>query len=525
MAAGQSSQGLRCKQCGRPLSNSPSRAQSLPSSGVSSGLADLFGDDSYDLGANGAQASPLQPVGRLGTLKPAKAGALARPEKSRRKKRRKVSLPSIPPGAIAGVTVVAIVLLIAMVFVAPAAAFMISLLLMFLSPFLCLGGILWTVARAFRDDPTKALMCLLIPFYGLIYTHSTYSENRGPTRMVVTGLGLFVLAFVAAVTSHGGFSRELDQMSRSAPAPNIAYDLSVAAHLPFNDRGAATQLAPGVAVYGIPVGMDGGSVAGFYRSKYWLYLPEGQHSAKSLPCVLITEAGSNLLTGIDTGNLNVPPGHPEHMPYPQAGMAVLAFSLDGALVGNPDHLTYADLLSAHTKFRDSFAGMINARNALEYVLEKVPEVDPSRIFIAGHSSAGTLAILFAQHESRLRGCVAYAPCTDVAARLRPLVGQSSSMPLPGVDHFLMRSSPMSHVSSLKCPVMIFHAQDDSNVPVSESTTFANLAKQSGKHVDLVTVPTGDHYQSMIDQGIPTGLQWFEHITQAAAPAATAPPAQ
>ena len=45
---------------------------------------------------------------------------------------------------------------------------------------------------------------------------------------------------------------------------------------------------------------------------------------------------------------------------------------------------------------DAQAGLVNARNALEFVLARVPEVDPKRIYAAGHSSAGTLALLFAE---------------------------------------------------------------------------------------------------------------------------------
>ncbi len=48
--------------------------------------------------------------------------------------------------------------------------------------------------------------------------------------------------------------------------------------------------------------------------------------------------------------------------------------------------------------------------------------------------------------------------------------------------------------------MVFHAADDSNVPVTESREYVARLTAAGKDVTFVEVPTGEHYQSMIDQG-------------------------
>jgi hypothetical protein len=86
------------------------------------------------------------------------------------------------------------------------------------------------------------------------------------------------------------------------------------------------------------------------------------------------------------------------------------------------------------------------------------------------------------------------------------------------------------VQHLNCPLLLFHAMDDSNVPASESQQCADRLKQAGKNVTLITVPTGDHYESMIQQGIPTAINWLTQ--QGAAPkpptqplAAAPPPAR
>lgn len=56
--------------------------------------------------------------------------------------------------------------------------------------------------------------------------------------------------------------------------------------------------------------------------------------------------------------------------------------------------------------------------------------------------------------------------------------------------------------------MVFHARDDSNVPFSDAEAFVAKLKTAGKSVTFETTPDGDHYQSMIDPGIPTAIAWL-----------------
>ena len=194
---------------------------------------------------------------------------------------------------------------------------------------------------------------------------------------------------------------------------------------------------------------------------------------------------------------------PEHLPYVKAGFVVVAYDLDGDSPNkDPEERSY-------NAFRASNAGLINAVQALEYTLAKIPEVNPQRIFTAGHSSAGTMALLFAEHEPRIAGCIAYAPCSDLKNRLPAVLVRTLSSQLKDLPEFLVRSSPRTHEANLKCPVMVFHAADDSNVPVQESRDFVKRLKDSGKDVTLVEVPSGDHYQPMLDSGIPSGIEWVK----------------
>lgn len=239
---------------------------------------------------------------------------------------------------------------------------------------------------------------------------------------------------------------------------------------------------------------------------YWQ--PVGGHADRSLACVLVASAGSTLLHGATVPDVSYVA---ETRPYVDAGFAVLGVSLDGPIL-NKDRATDRDYSRAYEQFRRSGAGTVNVRNAVEFLTNNVPQVDPKRIYIAGHSSAATLALLAAEHEPRLKGCIAYAPATDVVARLKNVIDDSAaSRALPGVAEFAKQSSPLTHVSKIGCPVFLFHAADDSNVPVADSRRFAELLKSNGKSVTYVEVPTGNHYDSMIQQGIPRAIPWLKEL--------------
>ena len=156
--------------------------------------------------------------------------------------------------------------------------------------------------------------------------------------------------------------------------------------------------------------------------------------------------------------------------------------------------------------------MVNVRNGVEFLIRKVPQVDPQRIFIAGHSSAGTLALLAPAYEPRLKGCVAYAAISNVRTRLQPIMSdRAAQRAFPGLDQFIVRSSPLVHSKEINCPVFLFHAMDDSNVTYDQSASFNKRLMSEGKTLEYVEVPTGNHYDSMIQQGIPRAIPWLKRL--------------
>ena len=232
-----------------------------------------------------------------------------------------------------------------------------------------------------------------------------------------------------------------------------------------------------------------------------LYVPHGQHRRHSLGCVFVAPAGAPIFAGNSQGDGD----RVEHVPYVKAGYAVVACDIDGTFDANDKSV--ANMRSTYAKFKAAAGGVVNGENALEYVLAKLPEVDPERLYAAGHSSTAIWALLFAEHEPRIKGCIAYAPLADLFGR-NPSQRAAIEKEFPGIDRF----SPQEGVNRLKCPVFVFHSEDDHNVPIGITRNFVELLQTMNSHVAFHTVPTGDHYQSMITEGIPQGIQWLKSLS-------------
>ncbi|WP_309399588.1 prolyl oligopeptidase family serine peptidase [Cerasicoccus maritimus] len=247
-----------------------------------------------------------------------------------------------------------------------------------------------------------------------------------------------------------------------------------------------------------------------------IYLPAGAEDAApgSLPCVLVAPAGTDLLSGAMLGELDDEAYHDETLPYAEAGIVTVFYSIDG---GGEDYFYDDDSMmeaasSQYDQFRDAQAGILNGRYALEFVLAELPMVNPEQIYTAGHSSAGTLSLLLAMHEPRVAGCLAYAPGVDIEvfhAELldTPLIG----LIFPNVKNFLRKSSPINNVEKLQCPTFLFQSMEDEVVEIGEFNAFTDRlkAQPNAPEFDIMIIEQGDHYWPMIEDGMPAGIEWIK----------------
>lgn len=260
--------------------------------------------------------------------------------------------------------------------------------------------------------------------------------------------------------------------------------------------------ASGEAVHFVSLG-DGPSIKGS-ATKMRVYLPAKINLEKKHPCILIAPAGTNMLRGndVDAGDY-----HDEALPYAQAGMVVVLYSLDGATDQkvNPNR----QFSASFTAFEAAGGGVTNGRIAMEFALAKLRMVDPDRIYSAGHSSAGTVSLLLASQESRLAGAIAYAPICNMERRLSRYINDATvTRALPSLPEFVRATSPLNYAPIFKTPLFVFHARDDSNEPYVNTQEFVEALRTSGKNVEFVTAEHGNHYQSMIEEGIPAAIRWI-----------------
>lgn len=238
--------------------------------------------------------------------------------------------------------------------------------------------------------------------------------------------------------------------------------------------------------------------------RVWMYIPASAPQAKKTPVILIAPAGARLFHGNDFGESGG--DHPEHLPWARAGYIVVAYEIDGPL--EMSQKKDSEYIHAMRLFMRAGGGIANARAAMGFAAARVPQADMSRVYTVGHSSAATLALQVAQAEpKRIKGCVAFAPCTDVEGYLGDAFDVLDKA-APGIKAFIARMSPINHPEKLTCPTFLFHADDDTNVELSDNATFASVVGSTNKRLTFVRVPTGNHYESMISKGIPQAIAWL-----------------
>jgi hypothetical protein len=101
-----------------------------------------------------------------------------------------------------------------------------------------------------------------------------------------------------------------------------------------------------------------------------------------------------------------------------------------------------------------------------------------------------------------------APALDVPQRLEAMAGAMDA----GFDEFLRQISP-SEIPSLPCPVWIYQARDDDNVPAAQSEAFA---KKHGAKVTLRLADRGGHGGAYTD-GLPQAAAFLGDTLRAQPP--------
>lgn len=268
-------------------------------------------------------------------------------------------------------------------------------------------------------------------------------------------------------------------------------------------KGGATmsgeEIEPGVWRSEVTLPIDGDA------TRAWVYRPSAAlapHPATQFPCVFIAPAGTDVTGGAPLNDDE----RETHVPYVNAGMIVVAYEINGLS---------SDKAVAARDFERAQMGLVNAQGAVSWALKNVRGIDASRLFAVGHSSAGTLALQLAQHDSRIRAGVAFAPACNFAwpdpgGSVLDIAAREDGK-VPGFSAYLRRMMPQSNISAIRCPLFLFSCNDDGVVNPKEVQGFVATAHKAGKDVTLLRQPEGGHVQGMKDVGIPAAIVWMKRL--------------
>lgn len=134
---------------------------------------------------------------------------------------------------------------------------------------------------------------------------------------------------------------------------------------------------------------------------------------------------------------------------------------------------------------EAFYGEVEDVIAAAKAAEKISYVDPKHIYLGGHSTGGTLALLVAEMTDRFRGVFAFGPVDDVS-------GYAGSEKMPFNHHDAMEvrlRSPVHWMSSITSPTWIIEGDGQGNMAALENLDAADHPDS----VRFVRVKGKDHF--------------------------------
>jgi dipeptidyl aminopeptidase/acylaminoacyl peptidase len=125
-------------------------------------------------------------------------------------------------------------------------------------------------------------------------------------------------------------------------------------------------------------------------------------------------------------------------------------------------------------------------------------VDSSRLGVTGYSYGGFMSSWIVGHDTRFKGAVIGAPCTNLSSMygtsdigVRFGEAQWGGVRKDALDAFL-EHSPLTYAPNVETPVLLLHGEADLRVPMEQSEQYYVTLKRLGKVVEFVRFPGGYH---------------------------------
>ena len=300
--------------------------------------------------------------------------------------------------------------------------------------------------------------------------------DRQPRFRMYGMLNSYIIRFVSAFTALGigifgviSISRIFDSVEQK---PLTYIDVNQLPAL------RAVGESNGITEYQVAFPRGNARVSGFV-----VYLPTNPAKPK-LPCLFMSPSGTTPLYGRTLAQGTAW----DYIPYVLAGYAVVVYDVDGAiddmskvneapLLRQPDGTVVTNLKA----YKAADAGVLNAKLAIDYAIAKIPQIDPNSIYTAGSGAGGTLSLMVAATDKRVKGAISYTPVTDLPKKYPAYIDNISRV-LPGYQEFIQRSSPYENAAKMTKPMFIFHDDASDLNSVEDTNKFVELVGKTNSSV-------------------------------------------
>lgn len=279
-------------------------------------------------------------------------------------------------------------------------------------------------------------------------------------------------------TSHTGpATRTASPAPRATAVPLPPYAIATLRERPRASGritiGSAIGPGPGYAKYHVSWISDGDTMTGV------LDIPSG---TGRFPVVLVNHGYapvSQYTEGLDTA--------PYADPMASAGFLTISPAYPGYLGSGPGATNVPSIVGEAISDLDLISE-----------LPTLPQADPTRVAVAGHSNGGGVAEILMAADPGLRAAVLYAPVSsDMADNASKwwvhTPGGTGGVPDPAADPAAYQlMSPRSWFDSTTPPALIMQGTSDPEIPADWTAATVQALQSAGAHVQFVSFPGAMH---------------------------------
>ncbi len=145
--------------------------------------------------------------------------------------------------------------------------------------------------------------------------------------------------------------------------------------------------------------------------------------------------------------------------------------------------------NANPGIYDMFYGEIEDLESAREYLSKIPYVDPDRIYVVGHSTGGTRALLGNEYSKGFRAAFSLGGIPDLELRLKGSMRVAIPFNTKNPEELKIRS-PRTYMKSLQSPTFYFEGEADYWFEFDE---MKKIAEDNNIPLYIYSIKGGDHF--------------------------------